>query len=49
MIDFDVPIHADRLVQIREIPKSELRQAEKCEILVPTRIPLDLIRNIDNG
>lgn len=26
-----------------------LQQAEKCEILVPQRIPLELIRNLPNG
>jgi hypothetical protein len=29
--------------------KERLLQAEKCEILVPTRIPLELIRNLPNG
>ena len=31
-----------------EIQK-RLKQAEKCEILVPTKIGLDLIRNLPNG
>jgi hypothetical protein len=29
--------------------KTRLDQAEKCEVLVPNHIPLDLIRNIPNG
>jgi ssDNA thymidine ADP-ribosyltransferase DarT-like protein len=29
--------------------KSRLQQAEKCEILVPRKIPLDMIRNLPNG
>ncbi len=29
--------------------KRRLDQAEKCEVLVPKHIPLDLIRNIHNG
>jgi hypothetical protein len=29
--------------------KRRLDQAEKCEVLVPKHIPLDLIRNIPNG
>jgi hypothetical protein len=29
--------------------KQRLKQAEKCEVLVPAFIPLELIRNLDNG
>jgi hypothetical protein len=29
--------------------KTRLQQAGKCEILVPTKIPLELIRNVPNG
>jgi ssDNA thymidine ADP-ribosyltransferase, DarT len=29
--------------------QQRLKQAEKCEILVPAHIPINLIRNIDNG
>jgi hypothetical protein len=29
--------------------QQRLKQAEKCEILVPAPIPINLIRNIDNG
>ena len=29
--------------------QKRLQQAEKCEILVPKKIPLDLIRNLPNG
>lgn len=29
--------------------QQRLKQAEKCEILVPDHIPIGLIRNIDNG
>jgi hypothetical protein len=29
--------------------QERLKQAEKCEILVPASIPINLIRNIDNG
>jgi len=29
--------------------QQRLKQAEKCEILIPAHIPIGLIRNIDNG
>jgi len=47
LIDFEVLCTrtnwSDPAIQAR------LQQAEKCEILVPHRIPLNLIRNLPNG
>ena len=47
MIDFEVLYSRTNWsdVQIQQ----RLQQAEKSEILVPDRIPLDLIRNLPNG
>ena|SRR2546425_5238712 len=47
MIDFEV-LYSRTDWRDPEI-KQRLQQAEKCEILVPERIPLELIRNLPDG
>jgi hypothetical protein len=47
MIDFEV-LYTRTNWRDPEIQK-RLRRAEKCEILVPRRIPLELIRNLPHG
>lgn len=47
LIDFDILYTGED--KRRSDIQQRLQKAEKCEILVPDHIPLDLIRNIPNG
>jgi hypothetical protein len=47
MIDFEV-LYTRTEWRNPDIQK-RLQQAEKCEILVPRKIPLEMIRNLPNG
>ncbi|MFN0179620.1 MAG: DarT ssDNA thymidine ADP-ribosyltransferase family protein [Gemmatimonadales bacterium] len=47
MIDFEVLY--TRTNWLDPVINTRLHQAEKCEILVPQKIPLEMIRNLPNG